>query len=408
MTQCCDCIRVTSYNCRGWNSSVPFVKSLLHDLDLLLIQEHWLFEENLASLNISPDFASFGVSGMDSSVLLSGRPYGGCGFLIRKSLLPFISQIRSGSNRFCALIINDNGNRTLVINVYLPTNYGNVHSEDLFMESLAELKGLIDSLNFHNVIIAGDFNVDLFSSSSRRDQLMSFMSDLNLCSVDLFFRAAVKYTYERDDGAVTSWPDHILTMQHLSSTITEVAGVHSACNLSDHVPLAFSVNINLNSSRPGPSRCPASRSSSCAVDWSRVTHAELDRYIETVRVNLPVLSAELLDCCAVNCVAHQDSIDVFCNQLLECVQSAASLCLPLRSQRAKAIPGWNEHVRRYMESACLWNTIWVDSGCPRSGVLFDLRKQSKKAYKYAVRRAKRRQSHIASEKLGMALCNKQH
>ena len=37
--------------------------------------------------------------------------------------------------------------------------------------------------------------------------------------------------------------------------------------------------------------------------------------------------------------------------------------------------------------------------------MFDLRKQSKKAYKYAVRRAKRRQSHIASEKLGMALCN---
>ena len=47
----------------------------------------------------------------------------------------------------------------------------------------------------------------------------------------------------------------------------------------------------------------------------------------------------------------------------------------------------------------------VDSGCPRSGVLFDLSKQSKKAYKYVVRRAKQRQSHIASEKLGMALCN---
>lgn len=72
MTQCHDCIRAMSYNCHGWNSSVSFVKSLLDDLDLLLIQEHWLFKENLASLNIRPDFASFGISGMDSSVLLTG------------------------------------------------------------------------------------------------------------------------------------------------------------------------------------------------------------------------------------------------------------------------------------------------------------------------------------------------
>ena len=109
-------------------------------------------------------------------------------------MLPFITQIKSDSNRFCALSINANGNKTLVINVYLPTNYGNVQSDDLFMESIAELKGLIDSFNFYNVIIAGDFNVDLYSSSCRRNQLMSFMSDLNLCSVDLFFHAAVKYT----------------------------------------------------------------------------------------------------------------------------------------------------------------------------------------------------------------------
>ena len=94
-------------------------------------------------------------------------------------------------------------------------------------------------------------------------------------------------------GAVTSWPDHILTLQHHSSTIMEVAGVHSACNLSDHVPLAFSVNIDLNYSSTGPSRCPASRSFSCAVDWSRVTSAELDRYIEAIRMNLPVVPTKV-------------------------------------------------------------------------------------------------------------------
>ena len=76
-------------------------------------------------------------------------------------MLPFITQVKSDSNRFCALSINANDNKTLVINACLPTNYGNVQSDDLFMESIAELMGLIDSFNFYNVIIAGDFNVDL-------------------------------------------------------------------------------------------------------------------------------------------------------------------------------------------------------------------------------------------------------
>ncbi len=70
------------------------------------------------------------------------------------------------------------------------------------------------------------------------------------------------------------------------------------------------------------------------------------------------------------------------------------------------MPGWNDHVRKVRESAMLWNRIWVEAGwavCPEAGVLFDLRKQTKKAYKYSVRRVKRRQKYIVSEKLSKAL-----
>ena len=67
------------------------------------------------------------------------------------------------------------------------------------------------------------------------------------------------------------------------------------------------------------------------------------------------------------------------------------------------MPGWNDHVREVRESAMVWNKIWVEAGCPEAGVVFDLRKQTKKAYKYAVRNVKRRQKHIVSEKLSNAL-----
>ncbi len=170
------------------------------EVDLLLIQEHWLFTENLASLNINDDFTSFAVSGMDSGAIIRGRPFGGCGFLIRKSLLPFIKRINSNSKRFCAITITTHCWTVLLLNVYMPTNYGTAHSHNTYLETLGELKGIIESHSFDKIVIAGDFNVDMIRPSVFRDSLLSFMSDFNLCSVDLFYRECVKFTYERDGG----------------------------------------------------------------------------------------------------------------------------------------------------------------------------------------------------------------
>ena len=95
MTYTLDCLKVVSYNCQGWKSGSNYVQSLLQSCDICLIQEHWLLCENLDSLIISDDFfLSVGVSGMDSSILLSGRPFGGCGILYHKSLS---SVVRVGS-----------------------------------------------------------------------------------------------------------------------------------------------------------------------------------------------------------------------------------------------------------------------------------------------------------------------
>ena len=69
-------LRIISYNCRGWHGSSPYVSDLLSSCDILLIQEHWLFQENFNVLNISDQFIYTAVSGMDSSNLLVGRSFG--------------------------------------------------------------------------------------------------------------------------------------------------------------------------------------------------------------------------------------------------------------------------------------------------------------------------------------------
>ena len=128
--------------------------------------------------------------------------------------MPYISQINFNSRRLCAIkIINNDFITLIIINVYLPTNFGSDESVESYSEAIAELMGLIDSVTFDNLIIAGDFNVDLFRASKRTDILLSFMTELNLCAVDLACYPRVTYTYEHDNGKVTSWPDHILTLK---------------------------------------------------------------------------------------------------------------------------------------------------------------------------------------------------
>ena len=77
-----------SFNCEGIKSSIESIKCLCVNNDFILLQEHWLYKDELSLLrNLHEDFDGFGISAMTSDdKLISGRPYGGTGILWRKSL----------------------------------------------------------------------------------------------------------------------------------------------------------------------------------------------------------------------------------------------------------------------------------------------------------------------------------
>ena len=64
---------------RGFNSSkINCVTDLLGRYDILFLQEHWLNNNQLATFNCYfPGYCVHGVSAMDSSKILLGRPNGG-------------------------------------------------------------------------------------------------------------------------------------------------------------------------------------------------------------------------------------------------------------------------------------------------------------------------------------------
>ena len=96
-------LKLVSYNCRGWRSGSDYVKFLLQSCDLRFIQEHWLYRDHLEALNISEDFLSVGVSGIDSSEILLDRPFGWSGILYHKSPSSFVRRIFTSSQSIYVL-----------------------------------------------------------------------------------------------------------------------------------------------------------------------------------------------------------------------------------------------------------------------------------------------------------------
>ena len=76
--------------------------------------------------------------------------------------------------------------------------------------------------------------------------------------------------------------------------------------------------------------------------------------------------------------------------------------LPCKAHR---VPGWNDKAKSLRQKAILWDRIWKECGCPSSGVLSTIKKNTKSRYKYEVHRLKRQADHIKSEKLAGAWCN---
>jgi len=106
-------------------------------------------------VNADGDFQYFGLSAVDIDTDIV---VGGTAILYRKTLASQITVIDSDESRITCIQINTEHGPLLLLNVYMPTNYGDEASLELYRECLAKLHALIvDSYAVHT-IIAGDFN----------------------------------------------------------------------------------------------------------------------------------------------------------------------------------------------------------------------------------------------------------
>lgn len=87
------CLSLATFNCQGHGPDrVAYISKLCETNDIVLLQEHWLPDEQISSFESKIDgICCHGVSGMASNELLIGRPYGGCAILWKRALLAEIT-----------------------------------------------------------------------------------------------------------------------------------------------------------------------------------------------------------------------------------------------------------------------------------------------------------------------------
>jgi len=114
-------LHIISYNMHGFNQGVHTVRDMMlgQNIDIFLLQEHWLTPFNFYKFNDNfTDNLCFGSSAMGSDVesgVLRGRPYGGVMTLVSNKLLQ-CSQIVCSDDRYVIVLVGN----LLIINIYMP------------------------------------------------------------------------------------------------------------------------------------------------------------------------------------------------------------------------------------------------------------------------------------------------
>ena len=157
-------------NLHGYNDNrKDIINKVLCDHSFVLVQEHWLHNNQLNIFNSLNNVCFHAVSGMPSNDLLSGRHYGGCAIIWKSSFKCKIEPVTFQSNRLCGVIVSGDyiSSPILLVSVYMPTDstYDRANANE-YNAVLNEITRLGMDLNISSTIIGGDFNTDLGRNES--------------------------------------------------------------------------------------------------------------------------------------------------------------------------------------------------------------------------------------------------
>ena len=259
-------LKILSYNMHGFYNGKPLLSELCNDdnISIIAVQEHWLSSDKLHLLNtVHEDFVGFGISGMKnklSSGVYRGRPFGGVGFIWRKSLADRITVLSSDKGGRC-LIIGlklDTDTCMKLVNVYFPC----FSSKLDYKVELGHCLGFIENSVAvgDKTVIMGDMNFECHDNNVGYVMCNTVFSNFNISCCDDLCHAAELSTYCNDALGCSSFIDHFFASDSIKSSIASISIIDSGCNLSDHRPIVATfvfTDLHMdNGHKTPPSKAP--------------------------------------------------------------------------------------------------------------------------------------------------------
>ena len=181
----------------------------------------------------------------------------GTGFLVHKSVSPFISDYQGISDRLAVLSLQGKDNKIVFIQVYFPTSS---HPDEDVDKLYDQIQNIIDTIPQRDFLfIMGDFNArvgglhsaypncvgkhTIGSSNNRGERLASFCSANNLYITNTFIRERRLHTWNHPNGRNKGQIDFILSRNKFCQNVTD-ASVLNTPSISDHRLLRAEVKLD--------------------------------------------------------------------------------------------------------------------------------------------------------------------
>ena len=411
-------IKLISHNINGFDRNADFVRDLCSPLPSCIygLQEHWLRPpyKNYPGVNklktLHPELDGWGVSAMKDKIttkILSGRPFGGTGFVWTKSLA-VKPRCEYSHERVSVVEINSNLGNIILINCYMPYfNNNDITSQlNLYVDALAFVDSVIKDNPDSKFIIMGDMNCNIYSGNNQFASVLNdFITDRKLtCTYDLKQDFDYSSSFTRSNLKLNSYSllDYVFVSESLVPYVTSVNILDSVSNLSDHLPVAVDLSLDIVTFKPENVTLPM------LIDWKSIDDETRSRYESVMdeclnNLNIPNFLHGPQSC---NDSSHIIAIERYYSDLIECIKTA-DLQLP-RCKPTMRKCYWNEQLSSLKNDSIVAYDYWKINNCPKSGPIFEMKKNAHYRYKLYLRECQKTRDRSRNDLLNEDLINGDH
>lgn len=343
-----------TWNVTGVMSSASYLCDILSegDIDICGISEHWLTVNNmyfLGSINSKYDY----VGSVSKSIQQRGHGQGGVAIMWHKRLSPFIVPFDVDDDRIVGIQVQTNELYMYIFQVYLPSSNHSIHD---FRQCLVKLFELYNTYSDNGTcIIMGDFNANLIRCSLQpRDRdLMQFITDCNLCAVNLLDSChGSPYSFVSYNDQYYSMIDYVLISREMLDLVTHCEIATDSClNVSRHKPILFYLDSTIVRSVGNDKHVQS-------VNWRRVNVQMLDQYCMLINRDndIQAIASGELDEHDINSAYH-----TICNKVKDYSQKV----FPQKSYKTFLKPYWSSELNDLHVQMVMLRRAWCRAGRPR-------------------------------------------